>query len=125
MNLLLDTHALLWWLMDDDRLGPAAREGIAEPQNFCAVSAATVWEIAIKVALGKLDVPADIEEQLGREGFATLEVSAEHAWAVGRLPPLHRDPFDRVLVAQCRLEGLTLVTHDETLAAYAIPVLRA
>ena len=125
MKLLLDTHVLLWWLSDDEQLGRSARQAIETPENLCSVSAASIWEIAIKTALGKLDVPADIEELLGREGFLALGVSAEHAWEVARLPPIHRDPFDRMLIAQCRLEGLTLVTHDTSLGGYAIPILRA
>jgi PIN domain nuclease of toxin-antitoxin system len=125
MNLLLDTQVLLWWLSDDDQLGSSARQAIEAPDNLCAVSAASIWEIAIKAALGKLDVPAGLEEILGREGFATLDVSTDHAWEVGRLPRLHRDPFDRMLVAQCRIEGLTLVTHDASLGGYAIPILHA
>jgi PIN domain nuclease of toxin-antitoxin system len=125
MNLLLDTHVLLWWLSDDEQLGHSARQAIEAPENLCSVSAASIWEIAIKTALGKLDVPADIEELLGREGFAALGVSAEHAWEVARLPPIHCDLFDRMLIAQCRLEGLTLVTHDTSLGGYGIPLLRA
>jgi PIN domain nuclease of toxin-antitoxin system len=125
MNLLLDTHVLLWWLSDDERLGRAARSAIESSENTCFVSAATAWEISIKAALGKLDVPADMASTLGQEGFSAMDVSIEHAWEVGRLPPIHRDPFDRMLVAQCRVEGLTLVTHDSTLGSYSIPILQA
>jgi PIN domain nuclease of toxin-antitoxin system len=125
MRLLLDTHVLLWWLADDPELGEGARHAIAAAENTCIVSAATIWEIAIKSALGKLEVPAEIEGLLAHEGFSSLNVSAEHAWEVGRLPAVHRDPFDRMLVAQCRIEGLTLVTHDATLGRYSIPILQA
>lgn len=125
MNLLLDTHVLLWWLSDDERLGRAARAAIESPENACFVSAATVWEISIKRALGKLEVPEGIESTIDESGFSAMHVSAEHAWEVGRLPPIHRDPFDRMLVAQCVLEGLTLVTHDTGLGRYAIPILEA
>lgn len=125
MNLLLDTHVLLWWLADGPKLGGPARDAIAAAENDCIVSAATIWEIAIKSALGKIEVPADIEELLAHEGFSSLGVSAEHAWEAGRLPPVHRDPFDRMLVAQCKIEGLTLVTHDATLGRYSVPILQA
>jgi PIN domain nuclease of toxin-antitoxin system len=125
MRLILDTHVLLWWLLDSAHLGQAARDAIEAPENTCFVSAASIWEISIKSALGTLEVPAAMEELLAREGFSSLGVSAEHAWEVGRLPPIHRDPFDRMLVAQCKLQGLTLVTHDATLAGYAIPIVQA
>jgi PIN domain nuclease of toxin-antitoxin system len=124
VKLLLDTHALLWWLDDDDRLDRSAVEAIAEAE-FVAVSAASAWEIAIKQAIGKLSGPDDLAGELETNGFTELTVTVAHALAAGALPPHHSDPFDRMLVAQSRLEGLTLVTRDERLADYGIAHLRA
>jgi PIN domain nuclease of toxin-antitoxin system len=124
VKLLLDTHALLWWLDDDDRLDRSAADAIADAA-FVAVSAASAWEIAIKQAIGKLTGPDDLPAELSSNGFTELPVTVAHAVAAGALPPHHADPFDRMLVAQCRLEGLTLVTRDDRLADYGIAHLRA
>ncbi len=125
MNLLLDTHVLLWWLDDNPTLLAPAREIIADGRNLAFISAATIWEIVIKKALGKLGLPDEFKEILAREPFERLDVTADHAFQVGRLPPHHRDPFDRMLVAQCQVDGLTLVTRDPTVKRYNIPVLDA
>lgn len=125
MRLLLDTGAFLVWSIDDDRLGASARSALAEPTTLVFVSAARVWEIAIKVALGKLEFAAEPAEEIGANGFAELPVTALHAQAAGRLPRHHDDPFDRMLIAQARLEGLTLVSRDEAFAGYEVPLLRA
>ncbi len=93
--ILLDTHALLWWLTDDPSLSPLARSAIATPGDDAFVSAASVWEIAIKRSLGKLRAPDDLFDLIGAEGFSWLPVSAEHAWAEAVLPLHHSDPFDR------------------------------
>lgn len=122
MNLLLDTHALLWWL-DDSPLAPAARDAIADPDNLVAVSAASVWEIEIKRALGKLDAPAGIVDAVGASEFEPLPISLEHAALAGGLPAHHSDPFDRMLVAQAKLLGLTVVTRDPAFASYDVKVL--
>ncbi len=124
MRLLLDTHALLWWLSDDARLGKAAADAIAEAE-LVAVSAASAWEIGIKQASGKLTGPDDLQTEVATNGFTELPVTLAHALAAGALPPHHADPFDRMLVAQSRLEGLTLVTRDDRLADYGIARLRA
>lgn len=124
MRLLLDTHALLWWLDDDVRLDRSAAAAIAEA-DYVAVSAASAWEIGIKQALGKLDGPADLAAEMTTNGFTELPVTATHAVAAGELPPHHADPFDRMLVAQARLEGLTLVSRDPRLADYGVAHLRA
>ncbi|MCW2636631.1 MAG: PilT protein putative toxin of system [Blastococcus sp.] len=124
MKLLLDTHALLWWLDDDARLAQSAREAIAEAESV-AVSAASAWEISIKQAIGTLRGPDDLAAELAANGFTGLPITVAHARAAGALPPHHADPFDRMLVAQSRLEGLTLVTRDDRLAAYGIAHLRA
>ena len=125
-RLLLDTHAWLWWQADDARLGPQTR-GLLQRASEVRFSAASAWEIAIKMAIGKLTLPndADISAELESSGFLALPVEIAHAQDVQRLPPLHGDPFDRMLLAQARVEGLALITADRQLAAYGIPVLDA
>lgn len=117
MTLLLDTHVFLWWRADDRRLGRAARAAIVEA-DVVFVSAATAWEAAIKAALGRLRYPDTIEAGVEASGFEKLPITLAHAELAARLPPHHADPFDRMLVAQAKAEGLTLVTHDRTFAAY-------
>ena len=102
-----------------------ARRAIASEANDVAVSAASAWEIAIKRAIGRLEAPDDVEEQLSLERFDLLAITHEHAWAAGALPQHHADPFDRMLVAQARVEGLTIVTRDPSFARYAVPTLTA
>jgi PIN domain nuclease of toxin-antitoxin system len=124
VNLLLDTHALLWFLVDDDRLNPATRELLADPLNDVSVSAASAWEIAIKASLGKLLVPPDIATwlpaQLATTRLTPLPISVFHAAAVERLPPHHSDPFDRLLIAQAVAEHLTIVTRDTQFERYEV-----
>ena len=124
MNLLLDTHALLWTFTDDPALGAEARVAIASPDNLVFASAASVWEIAIKRALGKLRAPDDVNEQIALHRFEPLAMTGDRAWIADTLPALHADPFDRMLIAQARGEGLTIVTRDSQFAAYGVPVLR-
>lgn len=124
MRLLLDTHALLWWLADRE-LGVDARAAIEDPLNEVFVSAATAWEISIKRALGKLRVPDDLTTQLEANDFTPLAISIDHAFAAGSLPKHHDDPFDRMLIAQATLEKLTLVTRDQHFAAYDVRLLAA
>ena len=121
MNLLLDTHVLLWWLDDPSILSGAAESAIRDPDNNVLVSAATVWEIVIKKGIGKLDAPDDLDQVLRDCGFASLPVTVPHAIAVGSLPTHHRDPFDRMLVAQAMTEGLTIVSRDEIVLRYPVP----
>jgi PIN domain nuclease of toxin-antitoxin system len=128
-RLLLDTHVWLWWQLDHPRLGPSAREAIAAASEV-RLSVASVWEMSIKSALGKLSLPkgADIMRELELDGFLPLSIELEHAVRVAALPALpalHRDPFDRMLVAQAMLEGLTLVTADLHLAQYGARLLDA
>lgn len=123
MNLLVDTHVLLWWLADDPRLSATARSAIADPANLVAVSAATVWEVSIKQALGKLDAPGDLPTVLRDGAFDPLPITVDHALLAGSLPAHHRDPFDRMLVAQAMIEDLVLVTHDEELRPYDVSLL--
>ena len=121
-RLLVDTHALLWWLADDPGLSATAREALAEPANDVLVSTASVWEIAIKRALGKLSAPDDLPSHIEAAGFGWLPVQAAHAWQVRDLPPHHRDPFDRLLVAQSLVEQLPVVSADARLRAYGVDV---
>ena len=125
MRLLLDTSTLLWWLDDDKKLGPAARAAIASPDNEVYVSAASAWEISVKRASGKLEAPFDVADALERSFFIELPIEVVHAMAAGELPPHHKDPFDRMLVAQARVEGLTLVAHDAGIARYDVELLDA
>ena len=122
MNLLLDTHIVLWWLSDYTRLTARARKAI-ETSDLAFVSAATAWEIGIKSSLKKLEFRGELEEQLALNDFRPLPVSMTHAVASGRLPRHHNDPFDRMLVAQATIEGLTLLTVDKRLKAYAARVM--
>jgi PIN domain nuclease of toxin-antitoxin system len=121
--LLLDTHVLLWSVGDTDRLSSTAREVLSAGVVPAYVSAASVWELAIKRASGKLKAPDDLLEQIAVAKFGELGVTFEHAMRAGALPPHHGDPFDRMLVAQAQSEKLTLVTNDARIAAYDVPVL--
>ena len=125
MNLLLDTHVLLWWLNDDSGLSNKARNAVAEGRNVVFVSAASIWEIRIKQALGKLRLPKSFREVLERQPFMELPVTAEHAHAVFGLPDHHRDPFDRMLVAQAKVERLAIVTRDARIKQYAVTIIDA
>ncbi|MFC5381727.1 type II toxin-antitoxin system VapC family toxin [Aquipuribacter nitratireducens] len=125
MNLLLDTHVLLWALADDDRLSAGERSALTSAANRLVVSAASTWEIGIKRALGRLDAPDDLREQIVALRADELPMSVEHTLAAAALPRHHADPFDRMLVAQARAEDLTLVTHDAAIARYDVAVLRA
>ena len=123
MNLLLDTHAFLWWL-GGDRMEADAVAGITDPANFVAVSAASVWEIAVKRATGKLRLQGSVTEHVERGGFEPLPISPAHAERAGELPPHHHDPVDRVLIAQAQAEGFRLVTRDPAFEAYDVKLLR-
>lgn len=129
MNLLLDTQTLLWWRAGSRRLGPRARQAIESGASAVCVSAASIWEIAIKHGIGKLKLrdPLDewVPDTLERHGFTLLSVSVVHAAAVARLPRHHADPFDRLLIAQARLEQLTVVTSDTAFDDYDVHVLDA
>ena len=122
MILLLDTHAFLWWRENDPRLGAQARKAIARA-DIVYVSAASAWEIAIKVALGKLRIPGSVEEAVEESRFSGLPISLGHAAAVLDLPDHHRDPFDRMLIAQARVGGMTVVTADRRFEPYDVAVL--
>jgi PIN domain nuclease of toxin-antitoxin system len=117
VKLLLDTHVILWWQRDDRRLNKAARRAIADA-DIVWVSAASAWELMIKVARGRLRLAEPFAVLLAADNFTELPLTVAHAEALAGLPPHHADPFDRVLVAQARVEGATLVTHDRALAPY-------
>jgi PIN domain nuclease of toxin-antitoxin system len=123
VSILLDTHILLWWLADDPALPPRASDAITNPDTTVVVSAATAWEIAIKKAAGRLEAPDDLLEALEANNFGTLAITAGHALAAGALPPHHSDPFDRMLIAQSQIEGLTLVSIDKRFPDYQVEVL--
>lgn len=122
-GLLLDSHALLWWQEDHARLSVRARRAIEQSGVQACFSAASVWELAIKQAKEKLRVPDELLGALASEGFVELQVTSAHATVAGALPLHHRDPFDRMLVAQAQVEKLTLVTGDARISAYDVPVL--
>ena len=118
MRILLDTHLLLWWLEGSPSLPAQARELIRDPENTVFVSAVSLWEIWLKQSLGKLRLPDGFMERLAAESFESLPLSASQTRQVSLLPWRHRDPFDRMLVAQAQVEKLVLLTADEALAAY-------
>ena len=123
MKLLLDTHVVIWWLADDPTLSDDIKAKLDhEPDVF--LSAATVWEVAIKRAVGTLKEPADLPERIRDSGFRELPITSRHAVAAGALPLIHRDPFDRMLVAQARCEDMTLVTRDPQILRYDVPLLQ-
>lgn len=127
MKLLLDSHLLLWVAGAPERLPAAARALFDDPANELLFSAASLWEIAIKQGLGRSDFHVDarvLRRGLFDNGYAELPVTSEHAVATGSLPPIHRDPFDRILVAQAQIEGIMLVTSDATVAQYSGPITR-
>jgi len=125
MNLLLDTHTLIWALEDNPALSTTAREAIVDGDNIVFVSAVSVWEISIKKMLGKLDAPDTLLEEIESHRFTPLEITLEHSDRAGKLPPIHLDPFDRMLIAQAQSEQLTLVTRDVEIQKYQVHCLVA
>jgi PIN domain nuclease of toxin-antitoxin system len=122
-KILLDTHALIWWLEGAGKLSSGARRAIADPETTVFVSAASAWEIAIKYQIGKFRVPdliKDFRRRIEREGFIELPISMEHAVKAGTLPGKHKDPFDRVLIAQSQVEDVAIVTRDGWFRKYAV-----
>jgi len=126
MKALLDTHTFLWWLSDDSRLSDKIRQIISDSANELYLSAASGWEIAIKSRLGRLDLPDNLEgfisEQIAFNAMQSLPIKMSHALHAHSLPVLHRDPFDRMLVSQCQLEKLPILTKDAQIAAYDVEV---
>lgn len=127
MRVLLDTHTFLWWLDDDSHLSVRARQIIGDGANEIFFSAASGWEIAIKAQIGKLTLPGDlaqfVTEQVALNHFIPLPIHLSYALAVHRLPLLHRDPFDRMLIAQSQLESLSILTVDPLISQYAVQVI--
>jgi PIN domain nuclease of toxin-antitoxin system len=121
-RLLLDTHVFLWWRGEPSRLSPEVRSSIATA-DLVFVSVATAWEAAIKASLGRLELPDTVEAGVLASGFEKLLITFSHTEHAARLPLHHRDPFDRMLVAQAQAEGLTLVTHDRLLEPYDVEIL--
>ncbi len=124
MNLLLDTHAVIWFLEGNAELRPQARSAIESAERVY-VSSATIWEMAVKVARGRLEAPSDFPDRLLELGMLQLALEWEHARVAGGLPLHHRDPFDRMLVAQAIVERLAIVTRDDAIARYPVPVIAA
>lgn len=124
MNLLLDTHALLWWLAGDARLSRKARAAIADEDNVIHVSAASAWEIATKHRLGRLPqigpLLTELPEHIAGQGFSSLDITVDHGLRAGNLAGPHRDPFDRMLAAQAQAERLTLVSNDVAFDAFGV-----
>ena len=125
MKLLLDTHVLVWWMFAAPQLTKATRAKIADPSNLIFVSAASVWELRIKAALGKIKLPSKFAELLAAEKFENLAITWTHAHALRELPMHHRDPFDRLLIAQARVDNLVLFTNDEMVERYEVDYLMA
>jgi len=125
VRLLLDTHVLLWWLSDEEKLTSEARDAIADPENTIYLSAVVVWEIRIKEAIGKLSLPDAFIETLARQAFVELPITVEQADEISRLPDIHRDPFDRLLIAQAVVEDLTIITRDSVIPDYPVRVVSA
>jgi PIN domain nuclease of toxin-antitoxin system len=124
MKALLDTHVFLWWITDDGRISKHARAIIQDTKNELYLSAASAWEIAIKAALGRIRVHEDLNlfmtQQMNKNGIAALPINVNHALGVYTLPDLHRDPFDRLLVAQAKQEGMPIITADEWIKRYDV-----
>lgn len=125
MNLLLDTHVLIWALENNPCLSVAARDAIICGDNVVFVSSVSVWDIGIKVSLGKLKVPDNLQEELEEHRFLPLNITHDHAERAAQLPLIHKDPFDRMLIAQTKNENLTLVTRDEQICQYNVNILLA
>jgi PIN domain nuclease of toxin-antitoxin system len=127
MKLLLDTHAFIWWDENPDKLGAASRQACSDPDNDLVLSTASVWEIQLKRMVGKLTLSKPlrqlIEEQASQNGMEISPVQVEHILRLDSLPFHHRDPFDRILIAQAQVAGWTIVTHDGAFKQYGVPVL--
>lgn len=125
MKFLLDTHCLLWWLDDPSIISVPTRKLIPDPANDIFISSAAIWEIAIKQSMGKLVVVGDIDLCIAKSNFKRLPITFEHAWATKPLPMIHKDPFDRMLIAQAVVENATIVTRDVNIPLYGVPCVQA
>lgn len=125
MNVLLDTHVLIWSLENNSTLSDVARNAIIDGNNMVFVSSASVWEINIKKSIGKLDVPDNLLDEMKSHRFTAIDINCDHAQLAGRLPYIHKDPFDRILIAQAIIEKFTLITRDRIIAKYDVTVMEA
>ena len=125
MNILLDTHVLIWALENNPVLSDSARSSIVRARNMVFVSSISIWEIGIKRNLGKLEAPDNLQEEIKLHRFTPLPINYDHAELAGRLPDIHKDPFDRMLIAQAIIERLTLITRDKLIARYDVDILTA
>ncbi|MFN6487669.1 MULTISPECIES: type II toxin-antitoxin system VapC family toxin [unclassified Nostoc] len=127
MRVLLDTHAFLWWVTDDPQLSSTSRTIIADSGNILFLSVASVWEIVIKTKSGKLTLPESVEEyipnRLALNRFESLDIQMTHTLQIATLPNIHRDPFDRILIAQSQVENLPIVTIDQKIAQYSVEII--
>ena len=124
MNILLDTHILIWALENNPALSKKARDEIIKGSNMVFVSSASVWEMSIKTAIGKLHVPDNLLEEIKNHRFTMLDINFEHAQLAGQLPDIHKDPFDRMLIAQSIIEKLTLISKDSIISKYNVNLLK-
>ncbi len=124
-RLLLDTHTFIWWLSGSEQLGEFAKCEIGKAENEVYISAATTWEMSIKKQLGKLEAADDIDQKVELAGFTKLPISLFHGEQAGMLPDHHKDPFDRMLIAQAQAEGLTIVTKDKYFSLYGVHLINA
>lgn len=120
MRVLLDTHILLWWLIDSPNLSKRGRAVIVQDENTICISAASIWEMRIKESIGKLVLPKNFETALSQEGFEEFSISVSHAHVLAQLPMIHKDPFDRLLAAQAKSDSLVLLSHDSVFSEYPI-----
>lgn len=125
MRYLLDTHVVLWWLTEQNKLSVKARKAIANKENDALVSSVVFWEMAIKKTLGRLTLPRNIIEVLTSQGFEMLPLLPEESLGVADLPLIHQDPFDRILVMQAKINDLVLITRDKQLSKYPVDILKA
>ncbi len=125
MNILLDTHVLIWALENNPTLSDAAREAIVTATHMVFVSSVSIWEMSIKKSLGKLETPDNLQEEIQLHRFTPLPITCDHAELAGKLPDIHKDPFDRMLIAQATIEKFKLVTRDELIAQYDVGVIKA
>ena len=125
MNILLDTYVLIWALENNSTLSDNARNAIVDGSNMVFVSSATVWKINIKRSIGKLDVPDNLLDEIKNHRFTPLDINYDHAQLAGKLPYIHKDPFDRILIAQAITEKLVLATRDESIIKYDVKILKA
>ena len=125
MNLLLDTHILIWALENNSKLTEKVRDLIIDGRNIIFVSSISAWEISIKKSIGKLEAPDNLLEEIKAHRFTSLDINFKHAELAGKLPYIHKDPFDRMLIAQAIIEKLTLVTRDEFIPQYDVKIVKA